>query len=114
MECPHCNQETSPTYLYCERCGEQLELDLEAVRQTMERDSVADAIEMAEKQTRSALYLVVFLLVSVIAFRFVALRPVVADAIPGYYAPYKLIEDKGLEPPASLEVTKIPLEIPGD
>jgi hypothetical protein len=114
MECPHCNQETSPTYLYCEKCGEQLELDLEGVRQTMERDSLAEAIELAEKQSRKALYVTIFLFVSVIAFRFVALRPVVADAFPAYFAPFKMIEDKGFEPAASLDIQRLPVEVPGD
>lgn len=114
MECPHCGQETSPTYLYCEKCGQQLELNLEAVRKSMERDELADAMEMAERETRIALYLTAFFLACVIGLRIVAVRPVVADSFAGFQLPFKAIEEKGLEPPATLEVKPIPLDIPKD
>jgi hypothetical protein len=114
MECPHCGQETSPTLLYCEVCGEQLQLDLEGVRRTMERDSVAEAIEDAERKSRGALYFSIFLLVTAIVFRIIAIRPVNVDFVDGYYAPFQPLEQKGLEPPSSLEVKAIPLDFPAD
>ncbi len=114
MTCPHCAEETSPTYLYCERCGQQLQLDLDGVRETMERDALVDATELAELQTRGAFYFAIFFFVSVLAFRAVALREVVADAVPGYFLPFKALEDKNLEPPATLEVKPLPLEVPRD
>lgn len=114
MDCPHCGQETSPTYLYCEVCGEQLQLDLEGVRRTMERDSVAEAIEDAEKKSRGALYLSIFVLVMTIVFRFVALRPVNVDHVEGYFVPFSTLEQKGLEPPSTLDVKEIVLDYPAD
>lgn len=112
MECPHCSADTDPTLLYCKNCGEQIELDPEQVRKSIERDEEVLAVEHLEEKTKVGLYLAAFVLVVVIAFRIVVVRRVEGEVNPGYFAPARVVEDKAAEPPASVELPVAPIEIP--
>jgi hypothetical protein len=112
MECPHCNQETDPTLVYCKVCGEQIELDPEAVHKALLRDAELDAIEIMEHQSRSAMYIAGFLLVCAFGLHFVLCREVRADASAGYFAPSKVVEGKDLDPQAALDLDPIAVDIP--
>jgi hypothetical protein len=112
MQCPHCAQQTDPTLAYCMSCGEQIELDPEAIQDHLEKDEEAEAIEYMEGQTRGGLYACAFLLVCVVAFRLIVVCPIVADVGPGYYGSAQTLDDKGLEPQAALDLPQIPVDIP--
>lgn len=114
MECPHCSQDTDPTLVYCKVCGEQIELDPEQVHKALERDSERDAIEMMEEQSRVAIYVTLFLLVSVFALRLVLLRPVVGDVGTGYFAPARVVEEKHLDPNPLIEIEPLVIEVPDE
>lgn len=112
MKCPHCEGETDPTLAYCMVCGEQIELDPDAVREHIEKDEQQEAVEFMEGQTRAGLYACAFLLVCVVAFRIIVVRSVVGDVGPGYYAPSKVVEEKNVEPNAALEAPTLGVDIP--
>jgi hypothetical protein len=112
VKCPHCEGETDPTLAYCMVCGEQIELDPEAVREHIERDEQAEAVEYMEGQTQAGLYACAFLLVCVVAFRIIVVRAVVADVAPGYYSSSKPVEDKNLEPNPALDTPTFTVDFP--
>jgi hypothetical protein len=112
MKCPHCEGDTDPTLAYCMICGEQIELDPERVKEHLEKDEQQEAIEFMEGQTRGALYACLFLLVCVVAFRLIVVRPVVGDVGPGFYGSPKVVEEKNLEPNPALEPPLLTLDIP--
>ena len=114
MDCPHCEKETDPTLLYCKFCGMAVELDEVEVAKHIERNEERDAVELMDEQTRIALYVTAFLLVVVIVFRLVVVREVVGDVSPAYYAPPKIVEDKGIDPPMALDIPSAPIDIPDD
>jgi hypothetical protein len=114
VECPHCSQETDPTLVYCKVCGEQIELDPEAVHKALKRDEERDAIEIIEQQSRAAMYVAAFLLACVFGLRFVLVRDVQADASAGYYVPAKVAEDKNLDPPPALDLDPIAVDLPDE
>jgi hypothetical protein len=112
MECPHCGEDTDPTLLFCRICGQGLEIDEEAVQKDIERDEAQQAVEFMEERTKAGMYIALFVLAAVIAFRVVVLRRVVADVHPGYMAPAKMLDDKGIDPPQTLDMPIQPVEIP--
>ena len=112
MKCPHCDGETDPTLAYCMVCGEQIELDPDAVREHIEKDEEQEAIEFMEGQTRAGLYACAFLLVCVVVFRIVVVRAVVADVAPGVQGSSKVVEEKNLEPSQMLDAQLIGVDIP--
>jgi hypothetical protein len=112
MECPHCGQETDPTLAYCKVCGQQVEFDADALHQAFERDAEHDAVEMLDEQSRAAIYVTVFVLVSVFALRLVLLHPPSADITAGYFPPARLLVEKNLDPAATLDVEPATIDIP--
>jgi hypothetical protein len=112
MKCPHCEGETDPTLAYCIICGEQIELDQDAIRDHIEKDEQQEAIEFMEGQTKGALYACAFVLVCIVAFRIIVVRSVVGDVGPGFYSSPKVVEDKNLEPNPALDVPTIGVDIP--
>ena len=114
MKCPHCDQETDPTLLYCKMCGMPVEVDEAAVAEHLERDDARVEIDHAEDVTRALLFSMIIFLVATIAFRLIVVRPVTGDVSPGYYAPAKVIDDKNIEPTATVEFVIPPIEIPSD
>jgi hypothetical protein len=114
VDCPHCGKDADPTLLYCKFCGMAVELDEVEVAKHIERNEERDAVEIMEQQTRIAVYVTAFLLVVVIAFRLIVVRPVTGEVAPGYYAPTKIVDDKGIDPPAALDLPTVPVEIPDD
>jgi hypothetical protein len=91
-----------------------VELDEVEVAKHIERNEERDAVELMEEQTRIGLYVSAFFLVVVIAFRLVVVRPVSGDVSPAYYAPPKIVEDKGIDPPSALDIPSQPIDIPDD
>ncbi len=113
MQCPHCDGETDPTLAYCMVCGEQIELDPDRVREHIERDEAQEAVEYMEGQTRAGLYACAFVLVTIVAFRLIVVRPLAqADVGPGYYGSTKAVEEKNLEPNPALDQPNMPVDIP--
>ena len=112
MKCPHCEGDTDPTLAYCIICGEQIELDPEAVQEHLEKDEEAEAIEFMEGQTLAGVYACGFLLVCVVIFRLIVVHPVVGDVGPGYMSSPKIVDDKNLEPNPALEVPAPGIEFP--
>jgi hypothetical protein len=114
MQCPHCDQDTDPTLAFCMKCGEAIELDAAAVQQHFEKNEEMEAVEFMEGQTRSALYVCAFLLVTVVAFRLVVIRPFSdrTDVAPGYMGSSQPVLDKNVEPPTAVDIPKASLDIP--
>lgn len=112
MQCPHCDEETDPTLAYCMKCGEQIELDQDAVKRHLEKDEELEAVEFMEGQTRAGLYACGFLLVCVVVFRLIVVRTVTGDVAPGYYGSPKPVLEKNLEPASALEAPTVPVDIP--
>ena len=112
MKCPHCDGETDPTLAYCMVCGEQIELDPDAVREHIERDEQAEAVEFMEGQTKAGLYACAFVLVCVVAFRVIVVRSVVGDVAPAYYGSSKVVEERNLEPNPALDTPNVTIDFP--
>jgi hypothetical protein len=112
MECPHCQQETDPTLIYCKKCGEQIELDPAAVHEALRRDEERDAIEIMEQQSRVAIYLALFLLATTFGLRIAILKSPDGSVSAGYFAPARTVEEKNLEPGNALEMEPLTIDIP--
>ena len=114
MQCPHCDQDTDPTLAFCMKCGEAIEMDAAAVAQHFKKNEELEAIEFMEGQTRAGLYVCAFLLVTVVAFRLIVIRPISekTDVAPGYMGSIKAVVEKRVDPPTAVDIPKASLEIP--
>jgi len=112
MRCSNCQEETNPTLIYCHSCGVPLELDIEAIAEDEDRKLEESKRIEATQKAKDLLVLALFLFAVTVAARVVLLKEQRYDHFVSYRAPYKLIEEAGIDPPMALKSDPMIIPIP--
>lgn len=114
MKCGNCATEINPTLVYCQSCGAPVETDFAAI-QAAENERIEEAKRIeATLHAKDKMILALFLLGAVFVLRLVLLDKKPYDATTAYRAPYKLVEEAGIDPSATIDTPALALPLPDD
>lgn len=114
MKCPSCGELTNPTMIYCMVCGVPIETDLATIQKHEEEEARERRAREAIKEARELLWLALFVMFSVIAFRKVVIHDRPYRAYPTYRIPVSFVQQGIREPDEALPVPALELPLPGD
>ncbi len=114
MKCPSCQAEVNPTLVYCTTCGGPIEADITDVLADEERRREETRILQSVREAKGLLVTGLFCLVAVIALRIVFLDDRTYDDTPAFRAPFALVEEAPVDPPAALPLEPLVIPLPTD
>jgi len=84
MNCPHCNNDVSPTARYCPTCGNKIDFTFDDIKSSLSsKDKLEKEIEKVKESRRVLIITLFLLLVSLLVYIAVP-SPRIPEAVPVY------------------------------